>query len=253
MNDQIKLLIGMVVVIVIPALLAWFIFHQQEKEDDTSQPDSKSEILWGVDSATQADQDMYQCVNSNYGTPAVWGRYLGDIENVSDALTKDEAAFLHEKDVQILVIYNLIEDATGYENGAAHAESAIDAANELDIPEGVALFADIEPIFPVDTAFLESWYDTLKNSAYEPGVYGVFDEGSDILSSYNEMEPSRQQDTVVWTAFPQQDITTKENAPDYAAQGPDQAKVYGWQYAIDGETCTIDTNLFKPEMRRYLW
>lgn len=43
----------------------------------------------------------------------------------------------------------------GYDHGAEHASQAIDYANDLEVPDGTALFGDIEPKFPVDSAFLE--------------------------------------------------------------------------------------------------
>ncbi len=159
----------------------------------------------------------------------MWGRYLGDKEGVSIGLDKDEAAFLHDKDVQILLIYNHFTDATGYDHGVKEAEKAIEYA-KLDVPEGVAIFGDIEPSFPVDSAFMEGWYDTLADSNYEPGFYGVYDKGSALLEAYNAMKEKAQKNTVVWTAQPQQEPTTKSNAPDYNPQGPE--KRYALRLAI---------------------
>jgi len=172
---------------------------------------------------------------------------------VSTGLDKDEVNLLHDNDVRILVIYNHLSDATGYDRGVEHAEQAINDAKDLDIPDGVAIFGDIEPSFPVDAAFMEGWYDTFSESAYEPALYGIFDDGSDLLEAYNAMDQEPQENTVVWTAFPQNDITTKDNAPDYNPQGPENALVYGWQYAIESDQCNIDTNLFQDEMIDYLW
>lgn len=54
---------------------------------------------------------------------------------------------------------------------------------------------------------MEGWYDTLSNSAYEPGIYGVFDEGSSILEAYNAMNQNTQENTVIWSASAQNEIT----------------------------------------------
>ncbi|WP_188456331.1 hypothetical protein [Virgibacillus oceani] len=110
----------------------------------------KDKLLWGVDSASQTDEDLYQCVKSNFGDPEVWGRYLADKEGVSEGLDCDETVYLHDKDVKVPVIYNHFTVATGYDNGAEEAEQAIDYAVELGVPEGVALFRDIEPNSPVN-------------------------------------------------------------------------------------------------------
>ena len=197
---------------------------------------------------------MYQCVDENFGEPKIFGRYLGEIDGVSKALNQDEIKFLHDKDIKILVIYNHItEDATGFDNGVNHAEQAIELSKELEVPEGVAIFGDIEPDFSIDSEFIEGWYDTVNDSPYEPALYGVFDEESNILAAFEETDEEIQKNTIVWTAYPQKEPTSEENAPEYEPQGPEHAKVFGWQYAIDAESCNIDTNLFTEEMLDYVW
>lgn len=274
---QIWAIIGLVIVIAIPIMLNIFFFNDKtsppeeppaEEENnnggdngnengnqngsDQDNQDEK-EIYWGVDSASNANDGLYQCVRDNFGQPEVWGRYLSDIEGISVGLNADEAQFLHDNNVQILVIHNQLDDATGYDQGVEEAQQAISLAEDIGVPEGVALFVDIEPSFPVDSAFMEGWFDTLNDSSYESGMYGVFDEGSAILEAYNAADQQMRENTIVWSAFPQAEITTKENAPEYNPQGPDDAKLYGWQYAIEAEQCTIDTNLFQNEMLDYLW
>ncbi|HZW68845.1 MAG TPA: glycoside hydrolase domain-containing protein [Pseudogracilibacillus sp.] len=223
-----------------------------ENNDSESSDQGQGEVYWGVDSAESAE-DLLQCVTEEFGDPKIYGRYLGEIEGTSTSLSKNEVEFLHDQDIQVLVIYNLITEATGYDHGGEHAQKAIELAKELDVPEGVAIFGDIEPDFPVDSAFIEGWYETLDDSPYEPALYGVFDEESEILAAYNDTDETVQENTIVWTASPQKEISTEENAPEYNPQGPENAKVYGWQYAIEAEACEIDTNLFQEEMLDYVW
>ncbi|WP_047982789.1 glycoside hydrolase domain-containing protein [Ornithinibacillus californiensis] len=224
-----------------------------KNNDDAKKEDKSDEIHWGVDSASYTDEEFLGCVVDNFGKPTVWGRYLGEKEGVSAGIDNAEVKLLHDNDIQLLIIYNHVEDARGSDNGASHAEEAIAMAKELEIPKGVAIFLDIEPNYPVDAAFMEGWYSTLGDSDYEPGVYGVFDEESELMNAFNSMEKDAQENMIVWTAYPQEEITTKDNAPEYNPQGPENAKVYGWQYAIDAETCNIDTNLFNGNMLEYLW
>ncbi|MFD1361786.1 glycoside hydrolase domain-containing protein [Lentibacillus salinarum] len=259
-RSQIYYLIGLGLLIAAPLILAFLLSSSSDQSDSPSDGDqndqngdSGQDIYWGVDSASYTDDNQYQCVTDNFGEPEVWGRYLGDKGDVSEGLDQDEVNFLHENDTRILVIYNHFSDATGYDHGAEEAEQAIAYAEDLDIPDGVALFGDIEPGFPVDSAFMQGWYDTLSESAYETALYGAFDEDSELLEAYNAMDQDAQENTVVWTAFPQKEITAKDNAPDYNPQGPENARVYGWQYAIESETCNIDTSLFQDEMLDYLW
>ncbi|WP_042149556.1 glycoside hydrolase domain-containing protein [Paucisalibacillus sp. EB02] len=225
----------------------------KEKEEEADKDDKKNENHWGVDSASYTDEEFLGCVVDNYGKPVIWGRYLGEKEGVSAGLDSDEVKLLHDNDIKILVIYNHVEDARGHDNGVEHAKQAISMAEDLEIPEGVAIFVDIEPEYPVDAAFIEGWYTTITDSNYEPGVYGVFSEENELLNAYNDMAKEAIENTIVWTAYPQEDITTKEDAPEYNPQGPENAKTFGWQYAIDGETCNIDTNIFNGNMMDFVW
>ncbi|WP_026909178.1 glycoside hydrolase domain-containing protein [Paucisalibacillus globulus] len=225
----------------------------KDKDDEANKEDKSKEIHWGVDSASYTDKEFLGCVVDNYGKPVIWGRYLGEKEDISAGLDSNEVKLLHDNDIKILVIYNHVEDARGNDSGVEHAKQAISMANDLEIPEGVAIFVDIEPNYPVDAAFIEGWYTTLADSNYEPGVYGVFSEDSELLNAYNSMEKAPIENTIVWTAHPQKDITTKDDAPEFNPEGPENAKTLGWQYAIDGETCNIDTNLFNGNMIEFVW
>jgi len=229
--------------------------NSSDKSDGDKNQNSgnKSKIIWGVDSASPADDNSYQCVVNNFGDPDVWGRYLGDREGISVGLSADEAEFLHTKDTKILIIYNHVNDATGYDRGVQHAEQAISFAKDIGVPEGVALFLDVEPSYPVDSAFMKGWYDKLIDSAYHPAVYGVFNEGSALLTAFTAMEQDIQENIIVWTAHPQEGIAAKENAPEFNPQGPDHALMYGWQYGLEAETCHIDTNLFQSDITDFLW
>ena len=224
-----------------------------ESSDDKDPNTENNKVYWGVDSASYTDENLYQCVEENFGQPEVWGRYLGTIEDVSEGLDANEVNYLHENDARILVIYNHFNDATGYDQGVEEAKKAITYAEDLGIPKGVAIFGDIEPSYPVDSAFIEGWFDTLSASAYEPALYGVFNEDSSLSKAYNATNQDIQKSTVIWTAYPQEEITTKENAPAYNPQGPSDSLLYGWQYAIDAEQCNIDTNLFSEKILDYLW
>ena len=222
-------------------------------DNDNSDKEDSQDIYWGMDSASATDENLYSCAKESFGDPKIWGRYLGDKDDVSIGLDNDEVEFLHEKDVKILVIYNHFEDAAGYEHGVSEAEEAISFAEDLNIPEDVSIFGDIEPNYPVDSAFLDGWYETLANSKYNSGIYGVFDEDSKLLEAYNATSENTKEDTVIWTADPQEGISTKDNAPDYKPQGPENANIYGWQYGQDADECDIDTNLFKKEILDFLW
>ncbi|MBY0124518.1 glycoside hydrolase domain-containing protein [Bacillus sp. S/N-304-OC-R1] len=216
----------------------------------------QSIIYWGVDSADKVDQAFLGCITENFGEPKAFGRYLGSKEGVSAGITTEEAQFLHEKAIKIMVIYNHFTDATKLENGEAEAKAAIALAQELGIPEGVAIFADIEPNYPVDAEFIQEWVHTLQSSPYKPGIYGVFTSDSNNTSAYNkaiETNKSIQNETIIWSSNPVIGVTQKGKAPAYKPNAPETIDVQIWQYGIDGQSCNIDTNLIKSEALEFHW
>src|SRR5699024_6856939 len=119
--------------------------------------DHDEELVWGVDSASLTTENMLACVEDNFGSPEVWGRYLGDKEDVSRGLTSEEIDLLHANEIKILLIWNHFTDGTGYDHGQNQAEEAIAMAQDMGVPEEVAIFANVEPIYPIDAAFIQGW------------------------------------------------------------------------------------------------
>ncbi|WP_257391435.1 glycoside hydrolase domain-containing protein [Cytobacillus gottheilii] len=229
---------------------------QSSDQNASGNGNESEEVVWGVDSASLTTNDLLSCVRENFGDPAIWGRYLGEKEGVSAGLTSEEVQLLQNEGIEILVIWNHFTDATGYENGQNEARQAIEEAQQLGIPEGVAIFADIEPNYPVDAEFIQGFYEGMSESSYVPGVYGVFDSEQALFTEYTaaaENNAELQNDLILWTASPQEGITTEENAPAYNPEAPEGSLVYGWQYGLDAQTCNIDTNLFRGELSDYLW
>ncbi|TKC19531.1 glycoside hydrolase domain-containing protein [Robertmurraya kyonggiensis] len=223
------------------------------KENDPSNDD---EVVWGVDSASSTDSEMLSCVRENYGEPKVWGRYLGEKEGVSSGITTDEAEFLHSNNILVLPIWNHFTDATGYDSGKSEAEQAIKKAEELGLPAGVPIFADIEPSYPVNSEFIKAWYDVLGNSNYKPGIYGVFESGNELTTAFEEAAGNDKNilaSTYIWTASPHTGTTSESNAPTYEPEAPENSLVGGWQYGIEGKACNIDTNLFSGKITEILW
>ena len=105
---------------------------------------------WGIDSAENVTEDLFQCVIRNFGYPRFWGRYLVRVPGISEGLTIDEISFLRSKGVKLLPIYNSFQTAKGYGQGRAAANNAVFHARELGIPEGIPLFANVEQFFDID-------------------------------------------------------------------------------------------------------
>ncbi|MBM4765211.1 glycoside hydrolase domain-containing protein [Bacillus sp. B15-48] len=213
-------------------------------------------IVWGVDSASLTTEEMLTCVAENFGSPEIWGRYLGEKEGVSAGLTHEEAERLHANGIGILVIWNHFTDATGYDNGRNEASAAIEMAREFGVPEGIAIFANIEPIYPVDSEFIKGWYKVMSESEYASGVYGLFDAERELSAAFEQAGQENNElfeNTFVWTSVPNVGITTEANAPEYAPEAPENALIGGWQYGIDAETCNIDTNWFNSSLLDVVW
>jgi hypothetical protein len=228
----------------------------EQEPEPAPPPQEQPQILWGVDTASKLDQAFLQCVVDNYGKPAVFGRYLETKEGVSTGLTPEEVELLHKQGIKIIPIYNHFTNATTYENGAQEAQAAIAYAQQIGIPEGKAIFADIEPTYPVDEAFIQGWVDTLLGSPYEPGIYGVFTNDSELTAAYQAAIASNQNvqsQTIIWSSNPDPGVTPQANAPEYQPGAPENVPVSIWQYGIDGETCNIDTNLIQSNILDFLW
>ncbi|WP_078378497.1 glycoside hydrolase domain-containing protein [Sutcliffiella halmapala] len=226
------------------------------EDENGNSSDDLADIIWGIDSASETTEEFYACVKENFGDPVVFGRYLGEREGVSHGLTSNQVDLIQEEGDYILPIYNHFNDARGYDNGVAQAEEAIRFANELGIPEGVAIFADIEPEYPVDSAFILGWYETMASSEYESGIYGIFAADSELANSYitaSEDNSEILENNIIWTAAPNIGITTEAEAPEFEPEAPEDSLAWGWQYGIDSETCNIDTNLFNSEIVDVLW
>lgn len=230
--------------------------NEENNNGNNEEGNGEAKLHWGVDSASLTTEDMLACVSDNFGSPDIWGRYLGNKEGVSQGLTADEIELLHSNEIKILLIWNHFEDATGFENGKAQAEAAIQMAQDMGVPEGVAIFADIEPDYPVDSEFIRGWYETMNESPYPPGIYGVFDSEQEL---YVALEQAGQDNgdllgnTYIWTASPNVGITTEENAPEYKPEAPENSLIGGWQYGLDAQGCNIDTNLFHSDLLDVVW
>jgi hypothetical protein len=227
-----------------------------DNNNGNTEDKEETSYIWGIDSASETTEDFYACVRENFGDPKVVARYLGTNDGVSHGLTADQVELIHSNEDDILLIYNGFTDATGYDNGVSEAKKAIALANDLGAPDGVALFADIEPNYPVDAAFIEGWYDEVSKSSYEPAIYGIFDSGEALTNAFNEAAENKgeiKENTYLWSASPNIGITTEEDAPEYKVDAPEGSLAYGWQYGINDETCNIDTNLFDSKLTDVLW
>lgn len=211
---------------------------------------------WGVDSATKATKDVYDCVLKNFGKPNYWGRYLAPIPGKVDVLTKDEVQFLHNSGTKVLPIYSNFDRAIGYREGTVIAQNTIFQARRLGVPNGKVLFANIEKYFDIDEAWIRGFVDGIFPSGFKPGLYHDPVVG-DFNNAYctavaNSSEVANQ--VILWSAEPEPGVSKARNAPNFRPTKPRcKGNVWGWQYGRDSTVCPIDTNLVNSQLYELLW
>jgi hypothetical protein len=206
---------------------------------------------WGVDSASPADEKLYQCVLRQFGKPRFWGRYLSTVPRASSGLTTQEISFLHSHGIKILPIYNRFRHAVGYNNGATEARHAASYANRLGIQRGTFLFANIEHFFRVNEAWIRGWVQAIRNSGYRSGFYHDPVRGPFRFAFCQAAaRDSRiRSETVLWSAQPEKHVTSAQTAPGFAPYTPHcGGNVWVWQYGRDSKTCPIDTNIMDERL-----
>jgi Domain of unknown function (DUF1906) len=227
-----------------------------KKNDCRKGRDNMARTVWGVDSAARVTEQLFYCVKNEFGYPKFWGRYLTDVPNVSDGLTKEEITLIRNYGVKILPIYNAFREAVGYSNGQVVARNAVFHARRLGIPKNKALFANIEDYFPVDEEWIRAWVETLYTTGYRPGIYADPTKG-DFAQAYCEAVKNNNQvavQTMIWSSAPRPGTTKEQRAPRYNPAAPNcKANVWAWQYGRDAEACSIDTNLADRRLLEFLY
>jgi hypothetical protein len=212
--------------------------------------------IWGVDSAQNVTDELYDCVVKNYGNPTFWGRYLTTIPNASEGLTTEEIAFIRGKGVKVLPIYNAFRESKGYREGRVSANNAIYQARRFGFPKGTVLFANVEKFFEVDDEWIQGWIEAIYPSGYKSGIYhdpvtGNFNQAFCRAASENEQVKTQ---TILWSAEPETGGTGPRKAPRYAPKKPARGgNVWLWQYGRNVKKCPIDTNLADNRLLASLW
>lgn len=211
---------------------------------------------WGVDSAENVTEDLFQCVVNNFGYPDFWGRYLVRVPNISEGLTRQEISFLRSRGVKILPIYNSFREAMGYDRGLAAAGDAVLRAQSLDMPEGTPLFANVERFFQIDGDWIRGWTEAVMKNGYRSGFYndpvtGGFSRA--FCDAVKENETIREL-SILWSAQPETEPSGPQAPPDYNPIAPDcGGNVWVWQYSRNVASCPIDTDIACGGLTGILW
>jgi len=178
---------------------------------------------WGVDSAENVTEDLFQCVFQNFGYPGFWGRYLVRVQGISEGLTQPEISFIHSKGIKLLPIYNSIQEGKGYYLGRSAANNAALYAQKFEIPKGTPIFADIEPFFQINNEWIQGWTDEIILCGYKSGIYNYPATGSFNKAFCNAIKENKQIKAlnILWSAEPELEPSGPENAPPYMPIAPD--------------------------------
>ena len=211
---------------------------------------------WGVDSAEEVSEDLYDLVEKEYGKPAYWGRYLAPIPGKVAGLSREEVHFIRNRGIKLLPVLSNVGEAIGYRAGKVVAQNAIYHARRLSIPKGRVVFGHLEKNSKVDEEWIRGYVDSMNPSGYKAGLYHSPDRG-DFYKAYcaavaKDNNVSSQ--LILWSAGPDQGPTRARNAPNFRPKKPlCKANVWGWQYGRDARQCSIDTNLVNSRLYDLLW
>lgn len=205
---------------------------------------------WGVDTESPATSPAIKYLRAHFKTPDFWGRYIGGPHS---PLTPSEINLLHSHGIKILSLYgNLASGSNGvdgsYAQGQSDAQAANSAAVAVGMPQGYALFADIEASWIMSSDWARGWCDYMvQDTLYIPGFYcamnaGNFNDGFNAASATDDLVAS----AAIWAseyepgchASPGPDWILCSNGgspPNCIATANNNLTVSVWQYA---ETCT---------------
>jgi len=211
---------------------------------------------WGVDSAAQVTEQLYSCVEKEFGKPTYWGRYLAPIPGKVAGLTREEVNYIRSNGIKLLPIFSNFREAVGYREGKVIAQNAIYHARRLSIPKGKVLFANLEKSYKIDEEWIRGFVDAMFISGYKAGVYHDPVRG-DFSKAYCEAVAKDKKvstQLILWSAEPENGPSRARNAPNFRPKKPPcKANAWGWQYGRDARQCPIDTNLFNSRLFDLLW
>lgn len=216
-------------------------------ENAAAEAQPATPLRFGVNSKTPADTLLqnnlteFEWAARNKLYPNFWGRYLSG----ENALTKEEIEFLHDKGCKIAALYRTDNSKSTEEKGEALAREALDTARALSIPEGTAIFLELDETETASRDFMRGFAKVLLFHGFVPG----FKANTDAKFSFDrEYSRGVQSDTtlfrscLIWAVAPslaQYDRTTDTHFihPDewmpYAPSGITRADIAVWQYGKD--------------------
>lgn len=244
------------------------ISNQQTILENTNQQ-TADRLLFGVDSKfrsfdrLQNNIKLFEWVTRNKIYPDYWGRNI----NGENCLTKEEVTFLHTNGCKIAAIYAGSDEKETEEQGKILAKKVDIIAIELGIPDGTAIFLELEADEYITTAFMRGFAESLMIEGIIPG----FKANTDAAFGFDrEFSRGLQTDSdifnkcLIWSVVPTleeyEDMTTShmihpDNWMPYAPSGMSRRDIAIWQYGKnchpiendDGKMTTFNLNLVRNE------
>lgn len=194
--------------------------------------------IFGVTSALAADTrltngyQMYSWVMRMNSFPAFWGRGITG----NNAVTAEEAEFLHEQNCKIaLLVDDLTEAGVSANSDGNVAMQAVEAAKALGVPqgEGIALFAEFGTDWSIHHNWMISFAQTVFENGYIPGFIGNTDSSKNFnfdrqCSHYVQATPDTEgYGAIYWATEPKQSSEFFEWAP-FCPSALSQEKISLW-------------------------
>lgn len=214
-------------------------------------------LFFGVDSKARADNILqnnltqFEWVVRNKTHPNFWCRNI----NGENCLTKEEIKFIHNQGSKIgFMCLDNAEKAT-IPQGDFFANSMLDILNDLKIPNGVALFLEVNDTDIVSTEYMFGYAQKLLSNGFVPGFKANTDAKYPFDREFSrgiKYEKEIFGKCIVWATAPiiaeYDEITTThlvhpENWVPFAPSGITRNDIAIWQY---GKKChSINDNLNK--------
>jgi hypothetical protein len=172
-----------------------------------------------------------------------------------------EASFLHSSNISILLLVSPANgNLTSASTAVSEANAAISAAEALGVPQGVALFRDVENDYTVSSAYIVSWWQTISNAGYVPGFYenpvsGSSDFGSAYCAAVAS-DGSIGSGVALYSDEPELNSYSypESAAPAWAADVPSCTnKTTAWQYKENYKSPNADVDEYRTTNSSYLW
>lgn len=226
-------------------------------------------LLFGVDSKIRSNDllqnniDQFEWVVRNKIYPNFYGRNIVGEE----CLTKDEIEFLHDRGCKIAAIYTTSEEKQTEDQGKILAKKIDIRALELGIPEGTAIFLELDQSETVSCDFMRGFAKVLMSEGYTPGFKANTDAKYGFDRQFSRgMQTDRDifRKCLIWAVAPSlaeyERMTTShlihpDNWMPYAPSGITRNEIAIWQYGKDchpieddmGKEVTFNLNLVRNE------